>query len=43
MDFEIIDTFRDTCAQLPTISYEDHVELRVLAKEMASLKLPTVD
>ena len=42
-DFEIINTFRATCAQLPPISYVDHVELRVLAKEMASLELPTVD
>ena len=29
--------------QLPEISYIDHVELRVLAKEMASLELPTID
>ena len=43
VDFEIIDTFRATCAQLPLISYMDHVELRVLAKEMASLELTTVD
>ena len=34
---------RATCAQLPENSYKDHVELRVLAKEMASLELPTVN
>ena len=42
-DFEILHTFRATCVQLPEFSYVDHVELRVLAKEMASLELPTVD
>ena len=42
MDFEIINTFRSTCTQLPVISYVDHVELRILAKEMASLDFPTV-
>ena len=42
-DFEIIDTFITTCAQLPLVSYVDHVELRVPTKEMASLELPTVD
>ena len=43
MDFEIIYAFRATCAQFSTISYVDHVELRVLAKEMDTLELPTVD
>ena len=43
IDFEIIDTFRPICAQLPVILYVDHVDLRVLAKEMASLELPSVD
>ena len=42
-DFEIFHTFRATCAQLRVISYVNHVELRVLAKEMANLDLPTVD
>ena len=31
-DFEIFNTFRATCAQLPEISYMDHVELRVQVK-----------
>ena len=43
VDFEIINTFRAVCSQLPTISYVDHVELWVLAKEMANLELPTLD
>ena len=42
-DFEIFNTFRATCAQLPEISYMDHVKLRAQAKEMDSLELPTVD
>ena len=42
-DFELLKTFRSTCVQLPEISYMDHVELRVLEKEMAILELPTVD
>ena len=41
-DFEILNTFRATCAHLPEISFMDHVELRVLEKEMANLELPTV-
>ena len=32
VEFEIIETFKAICAQFPTISYVDHVELRVLAK-----------
>ena len=43
IDFEIIDTFRATCAQLPTISYVDHVELRVLTKETVGLELPNIN
>ena len=43
VDFELINTFKATCAQLPTIFYVDHVELRVLAKEMAILELSTVN
>ena len=39
----MLHTFRDTCAKLPKFSYVGHVELRVMAKEMASLELPTVD
>ena len=43
VDFELINTFRPTCSQLPVISYVDHVELRVLVKQMANLELPTID
>ena len=35
--------FRATCAQLPNFYYMEHVELRLLEKEMASLELETVD
>ena len=43
IDFEILDTFIVVCAQLLEISYLEHVELWVLAKEMASLEFPSVD
>ena len=43
VDFEIINTFSIVCTQLPEISYVDHGELRVLAKEMTNLELPIVD
>ena len=43
VDFEIINTFRTICSQLPPISYIDHVELGVLAKEMVNIELPFVD
>ena len=36
--FELVNAFREICAQLPPISYVDHVELRVLEKEMESLE-----
>ena len=41
--FEMLYAFRATCAQLPEFSYMEHVELRVLEKEMANLELPTID
>ena len=43
VDFEIINTFRTICFQLPPISYVDHVELRLLAKEMVNLELPSMN
>ena len=43
IDFEMINTFRIVCSQLPPISYVDHVELRVLDKEMVNLELPSMD
>ena len=42
-DFEILYAFKATCSQISKISYKYHVEIRLLAKEMASLELPTVD
>ena len=41
VDFEIINTFRTVCSQ--PISYVDHVELRVLDKEMENMELSSVD
>ena len=41
--FDILQSFRSICAQLPDISYKEHVEIRVLAKEMVILELPTVE
>ena len=35
--------FRATCPQMPEFSYVEHVELRVLAKEMEILEIPIVD
>ena len=43
VDFEIINTFGTVCSQLPPVSNVYHVELRVLANEMANLELPSVD
>ena len=43
VDFELVNTFREIGAQLPLIYYVNHVELRVFAKEMASLELPYGD
>ena len=43
MDFEIVESFRMIGAKLPLISYVDHVELRVLAKEMENLEVPSAD
>ena len=42
-DFEMLFAFRATCAQLPYFPCVEHVELKVLEKEMAILDLPTVD
>ena len=43
MDFEIVDSFRMIGAKLPPIPYVDHVEKRVLAKEMENIELPYGD
>ena len=42
-DFKMMFAFIATCAQLPYFSYMEHVELRVLGKEMASLQFPNFD
>ena len=41
VEFELVNTFIIIGAQLPPISYVDHVDLRVLAKEMESMELPS--
>ena len=43
VDFELVNSFRTIGAQMPPISYVDHVELRVLAKEMENMELPYGD
>ena len=43
VEFELIDSLWTIGAQLPPISYVDHVELRVLSKEMESLEIPYGD
>ena len=40
MDFEILDSFKMIGANIPPISYVDHVDLRVLDKEMENLEVP---
>ena len=37
--FEILFTIKDICVHLQSYSYKDHIELCVLAKEMATLEL----
>ena len=43
VDFEILDQFKKIGAKLSPISYVDHVELRVLAKEMTNHEVPAMD
>ena len=42
-DFEIVFTFKATCAHFTDYSYRDHVELCVLSRETSTLELPYVD
>ena len=42
-DFEILFTFKEACAHLHSFSYQDHIELHVLAKEMSTLHLPSLE
>ena len=42
MYFELINTFRIVCTQMPPISYLYHVELRVLTKEMENMEMTYV-
>ena len=41
VDFEFINSFRTIGTQLPPISCVDHVELRVLDKDMENLEMPS--
>ena len=41
--FEILDQIGIIGAKLSLISYVDHIELRVLAKEITSLEVPSGD
>ena len=43
VDFEIINRFQTICTQLAPIPYLDHVELRLLAKEMENMEMPFLD
>ena len=43
VDFELVDSFRMFGAKLTLIYYVDHVELRVLYKEMENLEVPFGD
>ena len=42
-EFEMVFSFKATCAHFPDYSYKDHVELHVMLKEMFTLDLPSVD
>ena len=42
-EFEIFFAFKEACSHLQNFPYMDHIELRVLAKEMSTLDLPSVD
>ena len=42
-EFEILFSFKKSCAHLQSYSYKDHIELCVLAKEMSTLELPSPD
>ena len=43
VDFELVNSFKTIGTQLPPISYVDHVELRVLAKEMENMEMLSGD
>ena len=43
VEFELLDSFRTTSDQLPPICYVDHVEMRVLDKEMTNLEMASRD
>ena len=42
-EFEIFFFFKEACAHPQNYSYRDHIELRVLEKEMSTLDLPSTD
>ena len=41
MDFELVNSFTTIGTRLPVISYVDHVEMMVLAKEMENIEIPS--
>ena len=41
--YEIFFAFKEVCPHVQNYSYGDHIELRVLAKEMSTLELPSAD
>ena len=42
-EFEIFFAFKEACVHLQKYSYRQHIELRVLAKEMSTFELPSMD
>ena len=42
-EFEMFFAFKEACACLQNYSYRDHVELRMLSKEMFTLDLPSTN
>ena len=40
-EFKVLFAFKEACAHLQIFSYQDHFKLRILAKEMATVELPT--
>ena len=42
-EFEVLFAFTEACASLQIFSYQDHFQLRILEKELATVELPTLD
>ena len=43
VDFAIVDSFMMKGTNIPHVSYVDHMELRVVAKEMENMEVPSRD